>query len=107
MSGAAGCGWRVSSASRPASCSRTWRATAVVVIVGLIATGALLVVPAAGTTTLLAFPSRLPSAIRIPVPGGLSNPSLGGGDPSRGGDPRDTRGRKSFGYFGFADSLDT
>jgi protein-glutamine gamma-glutamyltransferase len=80
---------------------------AVVVVVAVLATGALLVVPAASTTTSLAFPSHLPSAIGIPVPGGLSNPSLGAGDPSRRGDSSGGGGRKSFGYFGFSDSLDT
>jgi len=79
----------------------------VVVIVAVLATGALLLVPAAGTSTSLAFPSRLPAAVRIPVPGGLSNPSLGAGDPARRGDQNDRSARKSFGYFGFSDSLDT
>jgi protein-glutamine gamma-glutamyltransferase len=81
---------------------------AVVAIVALLGTGTLLVVPAAGTTTSLAFPARLPQVLRVPVPGGLSNPSLGGGDPARRGDSRRARGgRTSFGYFGFSDSLDT
>jgi protein-glutamine gamma-glutamyltransferase len=81
---------------------------AVVAIVALLGTGTLLVVPAAGTTTSLAFPVRLPQALRVPVPGGLSNPSLGAGDPARRGDSRRGRGdRTSFGYFGFSDSLDT
>jgi transglutaminase-like putative cysteine protease len=79
---------------------------AVVVIVGVLATGTLLVIPAAGTTTSLAFPSHLPSAVRLPVPGGLSNPSLGAADPARRGDSGGG-GRQSFGYFGFSDSLDT
>jgi transglutaminase-like putative cysteine protease len=81
---------------------------AVVAVVALLGTGTLLVVPAAGTTKSLAFPARLPQVLRVPLPGGLSNPSLGAGDPGRRGDARLGRsGRKSFGYFGFSDSLDT
>jgi transglutaminase-like putative cysteine protease len=81
---------------------------AVVAVVAVLGTGTLLVVPAAGTTTSLAFPARLPDAVGVPVPGGLSNPSLGAGDPARRGKARKARsGRSSFGYFGFSDSLDT
>ncbi|HUR49549.1 MAG TPA: DUF3488 and transglutaminase-like domain-containing protein [Acidimicrobiales bacterium] len=69
-------------------------------------------VPPAGTARALAFPSVLPRASgAIPVPGGLSNPTLGKNDPARrnadgtfdpGGGPGE-----SFGYFGFTESLDT
>src|SRR3954468_4876198 len=81
---------------------------AVLVTVAVLATGTLLIIPAAGTTTSLAFPAHLPQAIRLPVPGGLSNPSLGDADPGRRGNSESgSGGRKSFGYFGFSSSLDT
>jgi transglutaminase-like putative cysteine protease len=81
---------------------------AVVAVVALLGTGVLLVVPAAGPTKSLAFPAHLPQALRVPLPGGLSNPSLGAGDPGRRSDVRrGSGGRQSFGYFGFSDSLDT
>lgn len=69
---------------------------------------AFLAVPAAQSSRFLAFTARLPNQISVPNPGGLSNPSLGGENPS---DPGDSSGgdapRQSFGYFGFADRLDT
>jgi len=81
---------------------------AVVAAVAVLGTGTLLVVPEAGTTTSLAFPARLPDVVRVPVPGGISNPSLGDADPARRGSTRQgNAGRKSFGYFGFSDSMDT
>ncbi|HEV3353967.1 MAG TPA: transglutaminaseTgpA domain-containing protein [Acidimicrobiales bacterium] len=96
----------VGAAQRPARLARP--VLAVVAAVALLGTGAFLVVPAAGTTKSLAFPAHLPQALRVPLPGGLSNPSLGAGDPARRTDARrGSGGRESFGYFGFSDSLDT
>ena len=69
-------------------------------------------VPPAGTARALAFPSLLPQATgALPVPGGLSNPTLGANDPARRNadgsfDPGGGPGQ-SFGYFGFAEELDT
>lgn len=68
-------------------------------------------VPPAGTARGLAFPSILPEAPGgLPVPGGLSNPSLGSDDPANDDpgqfDPTGGNGA-SFGYFGFSDELDT
>ena len=79
---------------------------ATLVAVGAIGAVAFLVVPAAKSSRLLAFTSKLPHALSVPTPGGLSNPSLGRDDPGR---PGDSTGPapKSFGYFGFADHLDT
>ena len=79
---------------------------ATLVAVGAIGTLAFLVVPAAKSSRLLAFTAKLPHALSVPTPGGLSNPSLGRDDPGR---PGDSTGPapKSFGYFGFADHLDT
>ncbi|MGZ8762569.1 MAG: transglutaminase TgpA family protein [Acidimicrobiia bacterium] len=77
---------------------------AAVVVLGA---GLFMVVPTAGTARALAFPASLPRLIAVPNAGGLVNPSLGpegGGsdDGSSGGD-----GGESFGYFGFAPTLDT
>jgi transglutaminase-like putative cysteine protease len=64
---------------------------------------AFLVAPAARPITPIAFPSELSIISSLFNQGGFSNPSLGGG--ADGGDgPSD---RASFGYFGFAESLDT
>ncbi len=69
-------------------------------------------VPPAGSARALAFPSVLPrSSGAVPVPGGLSNPTLGERDPARRNadgsfDPGGGPGQ-SFGYFGFAEQLDT
>ncbi len=80
-------------------------ATALVAVLG---TGAFLVVPAAGAARAITFPAELPGAAPSVVPGSLSNPSLGADDPARPSRRgRHTRGRASFGYFGFSTSLDT
>ena len=69
-------------------------------------------VPPAGSARALAFPSVLPRAAgAVPVPGGLSNPTLGEKDPARRNedgsfDPGGGPGQ-SFGYFGFTEQLDT
>ena len=81
-------------------------------VIALIAVGAIgavgfLVIPAAKSSRLLAFTAKLPNQISVPNPGGLSNPSLGRDDPGRPGDDNGGQARKSFGYFGFADRLDT
>ena len=97
-------------ASRPARLFRPVAATLVtVVILGAVAFS---FVPPAGTSRALAFPSVLPRvAGAVPVPGGLSNPTLGENDPSRRNedgsfDPGGGPGQ-SFGYFGFTEELDT
>lgn len=80
-----------------------------VVVLGAIAFS---FVPPAGSARALAFPSVLPQAAgAVPVPGGLSNPTLGDRDPARRNqdgsfDPGGGPGQ-SFGYFGFAEQLDT
>ena len=80
---------------------------AAIVAVGALGTVAFLVVPAAKSSRLLAFSAKLPRQISVPTPGGLSNPSLGRDDPGRPGDEATGPAPKSFGYFGFADRLDT
>lgn len=84
-------------------------ALAVTVVVGAVAFS---FVPPAGQARALAFPSLLPEATpAVPVPGGLSNSSLGENDPANntpsGRSDPSTGGGASFGYFGFADQLDT
>ncbi len=65
--------------------------------------------PAAQTSQTFAFPSSLGSSSQpLAEPGGLSNPSLGNANPEVSGGSLDGIGsRQSFGYFGFADQLDT
>ena len=77
------------------------------VAVGVIGAVAFLIVPAAKSSRLLAFTAKLPRSLSVPTPGGLSNPSLGRDDPGRSGDNATGPAPKSFGYFGFADHLDT
>ena len=79
---------------------------ATLLAVGAIGAVAFLVVPAAKSSRLLAFTAKLPHELSVPTPGGLSNPSLGRDDPGRPGDETGPA-PKSFGYFGFADHLDT
>lgn len=78
-----------------------------ILAVAALGTVAFLVVPAAKSSRLLAFTAKLPRQISVPTPGGLSNPSLGRDDPGRPGDDATGPAPKSFGYFGFADRLDT
>ena len=78
-----------------------------ILAVGALGTVAFLLVPAAKSSRLLAFSANLPRQISVPTPGGLSNPSLGRDDPGRPGDDATGPAPKSFGYFGFADRLDT
>lgn len=67
-----------------------------------------MVAPVAGTDRALTFPAELPQSESVPVLGGLSNPSLGRSDPAAPArDGRSRGGRASFGYFGFANQLDT
>ena len=80
---------------------------ATLVAVGAIGAVAFMVVPAAKSSRLLAFTAKLPHEFSVPTPGGLSNPSLGRDDPGRSGDDPTGPAPKSFGYFGFADHLDT
>lgn len=79
-------------------------ATFVVVVV--VATGAFFLLPPAGQARALTFPSELARVLPVPNQGGLSNPSLGAGDPARRGSGSG-EGAATFGYFGFSDSLDT
>ena len=82
----------------------------VVALVAVLGGAVFLVVPAAGAGKAVAFPARLPdNAVPIPNQGGLANPSLGGDDPAGDGETSSTGSsdRASFGYFGFAESLDT
>ncbi len=73
-------------------------------IVGSILT--FLLLPSARATRALSFPAELGTSGPIGTPGSLSNPSLGDlGSGQRNGSSFD--GRSSFGYFGFADQLDT
>ncbi|HLY82485.1 MAG TPA: transglutaminaseTgpA domain-containing protein, partial [Acidimicrobiales bacterium] len=70
------------------------------------------VVPAAGTSRALVFPTQLRNILPVPQPGGLSNPSLGSGDPAKDpGFPGEARpgqrvNRAAFGYFGFSTRMD-
>lgn len=79
---------------------------ATVAIVVVVATGAFFLLPPAGQARALTFPSELSKVLPVPNQGGLSNPSLGGGDPARRGSGS-SEGPATFGYFGFSDSLDT
>ena len=80
-----------------------------VTLLAVVLVGAALftVAPVAGTSRSLTFPAELPRSDAVPVRGGLANPSLGSEDPSRPSQPGRSGGRKSFGYFGFSNQLDT
>lgn len=95
-----------SGAHRPAALPVRALAVALVAV-GAIGAVAFLMVPAARSSRLLAFAAKLPHALSVPTPGGLSNPSLGRDDPGRPGDDTTGPAPESFGYFGFADHLDT
>jgi transglutaminase-like putative cysteine protease len=73
--------------------------------VSALATVAFLVLPPAGSTRVLALPTRIAEIVPVPEPGSLSNPTLGTVDPVEGTLP--DAPRASFGYFGFARALDT
>jgi len=99
-----------SSSAGPRARSSLWRralpvaGTTALALVTAAAT--FLLVPAAGSPQLLGAPAHIARGAVVPFAGGLSNPSLGGADPSlqsRGGR---RGGRASFGYFGFSRSLD-
>jgi transglutaminase-like putative cysteine protease len=70
----------------------------------VLATALFVVTPGATANRRFAFPARLPGAVPVPDPGGLSNPTLGDADPARPGQAG--QGRSSFGYFGFAEEVD-
>ncbi len=83
------------------------RIVTVAVLLVVVSIGALFLVPSAGAGRAVAFPAELARVVPVPNAGGLANPSLGAeGDPSGGDDPS-SPDRTSFGYFGFASSLDT
>jgi transglutaminase-like putative cysteine protease len=77
---------------------------AAVVVLGA---GLFMVVPTAGTARALAFPANLPRLIAVPNAGGLVNPSLGPQSGGTGDDSTSGGAGTSFGYFGFAPTLDT
>ncbi len=70
-----------------------------------VAAGAFMVIPAAKSSRFLAFTARIPNATAVPQQGGLSNPSLGDQNPSGAGGGDGSAA--SFGYFGFANEMDT
>lgn len=90
----------------PEFASIAWTTGTAVGLVAVLATVVFMIAPAAGTSRAFTFPNELPRALAVPLPGGLSNPSLGGQDPSRRGEA-DASPRQTFGYFGFSDELDT
>lgn len=74
----------------------------------VVATLVFVALPAARSSRALSFPSSLSANLPIPDAGSLNNPSLGEGGPT--GGPASAggfAGRDSFGYFGFAEELDT
>jgi transglutaminase-like putative cysteine protease len=94
-----------------AAAPRLGRATlavpaAILALVLLVGFGVFMLVPVAGTNRALTFPSQLPDDTPVRSDGDLSNPSLGGRDPSRSGS-KSSSPRASFGYFGFSKQLDT
>lgn len=94
---------------RPEPVRQRPRLTVAVVTASLavvVAIGAFMVIPAAKSSRFLAFTARLPNATAVPQPGGLSNPSLGDQNPSGAGGSGG-EGGTSFGYFGFANEMDT
>lgn len=79
-------------------------------ILTLVAALVFVLLPAASTSRALAFPINLPSIESVASPGGLSNPSLGRGNPQQNSSGSGSDGietRASFGYFGFASQMDT
>ncbi|HUQ39597.1 MAG TPA: transglutaminaseTgpA domain-containing protein [Acidimicrobiales bacterium] len=81
---------------------------AVLALVTVLGAFAFMLVPPAGTVRALTFPAALPSPVRVPSEGGLSNPTLGDEDPARQSDPgRPNSGKASFGYTGFSQRMDT
>lgn len=94
-----------SRAARPSMRSAFGAFAAVTAVASIV----FLTVPAARSSRLLAFASRLPDTRAVPTQGGLSNPTLGDDDPAR---PESSQGDggegpASFGYFGFSNRLDT
>lgn len=90
---------------RPAASLRA--VPVIIALVFALGVGAFLLVPPSSTAKV-SFPMRLPSSSPVASPGSLSNPSLGDDDPARAdGSLENTGARKSFGYFGFAERLDT
>ena len=93
---------------RPRALVSAGAAIGVTLLAGVLVGAALFTVaPVAGTSRSLTFPAELPRSDAVPVRGGLANPSLGSEDPSRPSQPGRSGGRKSFGYFGFSNQLDT
>jgi transglutaminase-like putative cysteine protease len=80
---------------------------ATIVAVVVLGSGLFMVVPTAGTARALAFPASLPRLIAVPTGGGLVNPSLGPQAGATVDGSSSGGGGKTFGYFGFAPTLDT
>jgi transglutaminase-like putative cysteine protease len=70
--------------------------------------GLFFVVPPAGTSRALLFPAQILQHLPLPLPGELSNPSLGSGDPGFSSGTRKGRHATAspFGYFGFSNTVD-
>jgi transglutaminase-like putative cysteine protease len=74
----------------------------------LVGAAVFMVAPVAGTNRALTFPASLGPRDPVALPGELSNPTLGSGDPANDSGGSSSRGsRASFGYFGFSRTLDT
>ncbi|HEY7439797.1 MAG TPA: DUF3488 and transglutaminase-like domain-containing protein [Acidimicrobiia bacterium] len=73
----------------------------------LIGAAIFMVAPVAGTSRSLTFPASLGPRDPVALPGELSNPTLGSGDPANGSGGSSSGSRASFGYFGFSKTLDT
>jgi transglutaminase-like putative cysteine protease len=78
----------------------------IVLAVALLGSGLFMVLPPAGQSRGVTFPHQLAASLPVPNAGGLSNPTLGGGG-AAGGAESGSGGSASFGYFGFAESMDT
>lgn len=87
-----------------AGATRVASRAVMLLVVGSILT--FLLLPSARATRALSFPAELGTSGPVGTPGSLSNPSLG--DQGSGSNNESSfDGRSSFGYFGFADQLDT
>ena len=84
------------------------RATGGLLVIAVLGAMTFGVIPAAQVSRAFTFPVQLESSRSLDSPGSLSNPSLGeGGDASGAAGADGFGGRNAFGYFGFAEQLDT
>lgn len=81
-------------------------ATRAVITLIVCSIGTFLLLPTARASRSLSFPADLPSASAVGTPGSLSNPSIGSGRAGTAGEDAFNPGA-SYGYFGFANQLDT